>query len=188
MIRNAFDMTTLPPLPIPRNGHRVFGYVGCIGHWFDWSVVSRLARAFRGTAVHIVGPCFSKPSHGLPSNVTLFPACSLKRAVEHLQSFSVGLIPFKTMPLTAAVDPIKYYGYRGMSLPVLSTAFGEMAGRGTGDGAFLIDSDTGLPAVAAAALDARSDIASIETFRHDHTWERRFEHARAFDRVLAQQP
>ena len=139
MLHNAFEMSALPPLPIARNGHVVFGYVGCIGAWFDWSTVVGLAEAFRDAAVHIVGPCFAKAPRRLPSNIRMFPACSLGGAIEHFQSFSVGLIPFERTPLTEGVDPIKYYGYRGMGLPVLSTTFGEMARRGVDEGVFLID-------------------------------------------------
>lgn len=183
MLHNAFEMSELPPLPIARNGRRVFGYVGCIGHWFDWSITIRLARAVSDAAVHIVGPCFSKP-HGLPPNVTLFPACPLQRAIEHFQTFSVGLIPFKRTPLTDSVDPVKYYGYRGMGLPVLSTTFGEMARRGVADGVLLMDHG-GLQDAAVAAMDVPSDSTTVETFRREHTWERRFDDESAFDRALS---
>jgi hypothetical protein len=185
MMYNAFEMSALPALPIAANGRRVFGYVGCIGSWFDWSITARIARSFPEVPVHIVGPCFSHPPRDLPANVTLFPACPLQQAIEHFQTFSVGLIPFKRSPLTEGVDPVKYYGYRGMGLPVVSTRFGEMARRGVDAGAYLIDQGTGLQAAAAAALDARFDRAATEAFRREHTWERRFDDDRAFDRVLS---
>ena len=185
MMPNAFEMSALPALPVGGNGHQVFGYVGCVGHWFDWSITERLARAFQDIPVHIVGPCFSKPPRGLPSNVTLFPACPLARAIEHFQTFAVGLIPFARTPLTDGVDPVKYYGYRGMGLPVLSTTFGEMARRGIDDGVFSLDQEPDLEAAATAALDAAADAAAVDRFRRDHTWERRFDDARTFDRVLS---
>src|SRR6185295_2677914 len=105
------------------------GYVGCVASWFDWPLVIRLARTLRDGAVHVVGPRYVSPPRPLPSNVKLFPACSHADAVDHIRRFSVGLIPFKRNRLTAAVDPIKYYGYRAMGLPVLTTSFGEMAER-----------------------------------------------------------
>lgn len=185
MMHNAFEMTALPPLPIARNGHQVFGYVGCIGSWFDWSITARLARSFPDVPVHIVGPCFSSPRRDLPANVRLFPECTLEESIEHFRSFSVGLIPFKRGPLTEGVDPVKYYGYRGMGLPVLSTKFGEMARRAVGAGAYLIDDGAGLQAGAEAALDARFDTPATDAFRREHTWERRFDDERAFDRVVS---
>jgi hypothetical protein len=185
MMHNAFEMSALPALPIARNGRPVFGYVGCISHWFDWGMTERLARSFPDSPVHIVGPCFSRPTRALPSNVTLFPACPQHLAIEHFRTFSVGLIPFTRSPLTDGVDPIKYYGYRGMGLPVLSTTFGEMARRGRDEGAFLMDQGAGLEAAARAALEAAADTATVEAFRREHTWERRFADPRVFDRILS---
>jgi hypothetical protein len=184
MVHNAFEMSALPRLPIPRNGHRVFGYVGCIGAWFDWSITLHLAEAFPDVAVHVVGPCFNPPPRPLPPNVTLFPACPLDKAIEHFGSFSVGLIPFKQTPLTESVDPVKYYGYRGMALPVLSTVFGEMARRGADDGSFLMDGRDGLVFAASAALEAAPGAATVEAFRQAHTWERRFDDPMLIGRVV----
>jgi hypothetical protein len=184
MVHNAFEMSALPHLPIRRNGHRVFGYVGCIGSWFDWPITIRLAEAFPDVAVHLVGPCFAPPPGPLPANVQMFPACPLDTAIEHFQSFSVGLIPFQRTPLTAGVDPVKYYGYRGMALPVLSTAFGEMAHRGADEGSFLMDGPDGLVPAASAALSAAPDANAVEAFRQAHTWERRFDDPMVVARVV----
>ena len=184
MIHNAFDMSPLPSLPIARGGHRVFGYVGCVGAWFDWPLVARLADAVPDASVRVVGPCFSRPPRHLPSNVHLFPACSAGQAIEHLKGFSVGLVPFKLIPLTDAVDPIKYYGYRAMGLPVLSTAFGEMARRGIEDRTFIVDRDAALAETARATLDAGAPTgASVLAFRREHAWEHRLDKAHLFDRA-----
>jgi hypothetical protein len=121
------------------------------------------------------------PPRSLPANITLFPACDHGRAIEHFARFSVGLIPFKRNRLTDNVDPIKYYGYRAMGLSVLTTRFGEMARRGPGDGAYLLDEDLGLEASAYAALGAsRAHDEQVEDFRGRYSWERRFEDAGLF--------
>ncbi len=60
-----------------------------------------------------------------------------------------------------------------------------MARRGVDAGAYLIDDDQGLQAAAAAALAARFDTATTESFRREHTWERRFDDDCTFDRVLS---
>ena len=36
------------------------------------------------------------------------------------------------------MDPVKYYEYRGMGLPVLTTRFGQMASRTRADGVYTI--------------------------------------------------
>ena len=56
-----------------------------------------------------------------------------------MQGFSAGLIPFIKNELTASVDPIIYYEYFVLGLPVLSTRFGEMALREGSPGVFLVD-------------------------------------------------
>jgi hypothetical protein len=185
MVQNSFEMSALPSLSPVRNGRDVFGYVGCVGTWFDWSIIIGLAQAFPTADVHVVGPRFEQPWRALPPNVHLFPACALPRAIEHCQRFSVGLIPFKRTPLTQSVDPIKYYGYRGMGLPVLATKFGEMANRGVEHGAYIIDDVGSLETVAASALAAPADSAAIAEFRRTYTWERRFEETGLFDRLFA---
>ena len=119
---------------------------------------------------------------GLPATLKLFPACDHAEGIEHLQRFSVGLIPFKRNRLTAGIDPIKYYGYRGMGLPVLTTAFGEMAARGPADGAYLLDEGVGLEMSVYAALGAHIDAAAVTRFREEHSWTRRFDDAKLFER------
>ncbi len=121
----------------------------------------------------------------MPRNVTLFPACPHPRALAHLEQFSVGLIPFIRTRLTDGVDPIKYYEYRAMGLPVLTTTFGEMARRGIGDATYFMDTDIGLERAAAAALNRVTDPASVARFRLEDTWDRRFERARLFEHLTA---
>jgi hypothetical protein len=182
MLFNAFEMASLPAPCQGRHRQRVFGYVGCVGAWFDWALVLRLADAMPDAAVHIVGPCFARPPRRLPSNVRLFPACAADRAIEHLQGFSVGLIPFRRTPLTEAVDPIKYYGYRGMGLPVLSSTFGEMTHRGIVERTFMMDQGAILANTAAATLGAVGDAstADVLAFRREHTWDHRLDESRLF--------
>ncbi len=103
----------------------VFGYVGTVGAWFDWERVLRLAALDPCYDIRIVGPCFVKVPD-LPGNITLYPACPHGKAVEHIVGFDICLIPFRLNKLTMGVDPIKYYEYRAMGKPVLSTRFGTM--------------------------------------------------------------
>jgi hypothetical protein len=182
MLHNASEMSLLPP-PAAHNGHRVLGYVGCIGAWFDWPLVARLAESSPDATVQIVGPCFARPRPPLPRNVKLFPACAHHQAMAHLERFSVGLIPFKRTRLTEGVDPIKYYEYRAMGLPVLTTTFGEMARRGLDDCTYFLDKGGSLRQVASSALDRSSDPAAVACFRKEHTWERRFEAAKLFEQM-----
>jgi len=181
LVRNAYAMRTLPAWAPPHGaGPVVFGYVGTVGHWFDWDVVARLAAAFPAAEVRIVGPVYAGPPRSLPDNVRLLGACPQSAAVEHLRTFSCGLIPFRKTPLTDAVDPIKYYEYRGMGLPVLTTRFGQMALRTEADGVHALDAPGGIEAAARAALAHRADAATVARFRAENDWEMRLDRAGLF--------
>ena len=169
----------------------VFGYLGAIAAWFDWEAVVALAQRFPQAQVRLIGPCEHRPAQ-LPANVELLPGIPQDRVYQALAEFDVGLIPFRIDPLTECVDPVKYYEYRAMGLPVLSTRFGEMRLRGAQDGVRFFDelgSDNGLgggdgvlaghglstsddlSALAALAADAQA----VAAFRRDNTWAQRFE-------------
>ena len=157
----------------------VLGYVGCIGRWFDWPLVIRLARAMPDVRFELVGPCAAKPPERPPANVTMSPACSHAETIERMAGFSTGLIPFVADSLTAGVDPIKYYEYRAAGLPVLSTRFGEMAFRGCKEGVYFFDQDD--PAAAACtAIGKRFDPDDASRFRRENNWRRRFQDGRFF--------
>ena len=179
-ILNACDASHLPVWrPAPRN-ETVLGYLGCMGHWFDWPLVMRLAKACPDTRIELVGPCAVGPPGTLPANIRLLPPCNQREAGQCLKRFSAGLIPFRTTALTAGVDPIKFYDYRACGLPVLSTRFGEMTRRTAEDGVYFMDRTGDLSSVVAQALGHADDERRIARFRRDHDWRRRFEQADSF--------
>jgi hypothetical protein len=164
-----------PPLPrslAPRSP--VLGYLGCIGRWFDWPLVMRLAETMPQARIELVGPCVVAPPGPLPANVTLLPACAQAESGQHLARFSVGLIPFHQNALTAGVDPIKYYDYRAAGLPVLSTQFGEMLLRNRNDGVYFLDQGGDLAEAVSAALDHCCDATETSRFRRNNNWTARF--------------
>ena len=91
-----------------------------------------------------------------------------------------GLIPFMRNALTACVDPIKYYEYRALGLPVLSSAFGEMARRRGYDGVYLIDRNANMTELVSEALANSATAESTAHFRMNNSWESRFDRAGIF--------
>ena len=175
-----YDVLAPPSVLRPPPSPPVLGYVGCIGHWFDWPLVMRLAEALPQARIELVGPCVVAPPQGLPANVRLLPACRQSQAAGHLARFSAGLIPFRCNALTAGVDPIKYYEYRAAGLPVLSTSFGEMAHRGRDDGVYFLDRTDDLAGTVAAALSHCCDAAEASRFRRQNNWTSRFRKSDGF--------
>ena len=152
----------------------LLGYIGTIGEWFDWEIVFKLAQVKPRMNIHVIGPVVAALPERLPKNIKLLGPCRNDEAISAMGKFSIGLIPFKQNRLTASVDPIKYYEYRAMGLPVISTCFGEMALRKADPGVFLIDSRTDLHAAVDAAQAYRMSPSEIERFRAEHSWNARF--------------
>ncbi|MBC3909037.1 glycosyltransferase family protein [Undibacterium umbellatum] len=178
LILNACDSDNLPPA-LPRSIQApVYGYVGTIGHWFDWEAVVKLASSLiisdPQARVRLIGPVFTPPPCVLPGNVQILPACSHAEAMRAMQKFSVGLIPFKRKLLTASVDPIKYYEYRSLGIPVLSSNFGEMSLRAEEEGVFLYDECRDFSSLLKTCLLHRSSAESLAQFRVNNSWQARF--------------
>ena len=185
IIRNACTVDSLTPVrPKTRvRGRPILGYVGTIGHWFDWSWIERLANENPAMCIRLIGPRYVSPPGTMPDNVELQPACPHPAAIRAMEEFSVGLIPFKRTPLTASVDPIKYYEYRALGLPVISTRFGEMGTREGQSGVFIADEDSDLMEMVEAALACEGDVAEIQRFRDENSWQTRFDAGGLFCRT-----
>ena len=183
LVRNACDADALPPAsPVrPDGGAPVLGYVGTIGDWFDWPLIAALAKAAPAARIRLVGPRYSVPRKPLPDNVELRPSLDHGAAIGAMREFSAGLIPFRYTELTYAVDPIKYYEYHALGLPIISSRFGRMAFRDSDPGVFLVDEHADLALQTRAALGYRYDEDEIRTFREENSWTARFDASRLLE-------
>lgn len=184
-VPNGFEMTSLPARRLSRPDREVLGYVGSLAAWFDWQAVVQIAQLRPDAEIRLIGPSFGGEPAALPPNVARRPACPQREAVNEMAAFSAGLIPFKCTPLTASVDPVKYYAYRGLGLPVVSTSFGEMTARAHEPGTFLFDAASTSDITNALDRAARYRASDIEVaaFRAAHDWRTRFSDAGLFDDV-----
>ena len=184
LVLNACAAERMPEVPEvrPLNEEQplVIGYLGTIGHWFDWELVVALANSHPETIFRLIGPMYVRPPIPLPPNVRPEPALPHPEALRAICQFDVGLIPFKKDTLTASVDPIKYYEYRALGLPMLSSAFGEMTSRGEGQGVYLIDRDSNMTDIVNQALAHRTSSDNTAQFRKENSWESRFNQAGVF--------
>ncbi|MDB5894047.1 MAG: hypothetical protein JWQ88_1578 [Rhodoferax sp.] len=180
LVGNACDPRSLLKVSELR-GQRdstLVGYVGTLAGWFDWDMVRTLARGRSDLRFLLVGPLHGVRPARLPANIELRPACSHADAMRQMARFGVGLIPFERNTLTAAVDPVKYYEYRALNVPVVTTAFGEMPRHAREDrGVFVLPSRDGAGGTLEQALAAPTEVEGLEAFRAANSWEARFDAA-----------
>jgi hypothetical protein len=185
-VPNACDVDVMPTIESrarEATGEPILGYMGTMGKWFDWHLLVAIAESRPDLPVHLVGPLFTPPPGALPKNVQLFPPCAHETALKIMQTFSVGLIPFKHTRLTTAVDPIKYYEYRSLGLPIISTSFGEMLMHTQHPGVFNVEAhfaSTEIARTIKSALSYQMSDADIGAFRHQNSWSQRFSAANLF--------
>ena len=153
---------------------QVIGYVGTIGRWFDWALVVEMARTLGDVQFDIVGPVMERPGMAIPDNVRLPGECASEEVPERLHGFAAGLIPFRINRLTEGIDPIKYYEYRCAGLPVISTRFGDMRGRGSDSAVHLVDHDTDFARMR-DEMESPPEVSpeSVERFRDQNSWRAR---------------
>lgn len=182
LVHNGLDLSAICSVKLARgsSARKVFGYVGTMASWFDWGWVAALARARPNDEIRLIGPTFGVSAIALPDNVVVLPACDHEAALAAMAAFDVGLIPFKVNVLTASVDPIKYYEYSALALPVISTDFGEMHGRSGLSGVFISHSRNDLVALAEAALQYEPDVDEARAFALQHSWDARFDAAKLY--------
>lgn len=179
LVHNGLDISAIQTgIPTLKTSKRkTFGYIGTIASWFDWKFVYSLAETRPTDEICLIGPVFEPHVGKLPSNVKLLPACNHHAAMQSMMQFHVGLIPFKKNRLTSSVDPIKYYEYRALGLPVISTSFGEMRLRAGEPGVFISQSLDDLTAMAESAIQFCSNGNNTHTFATQNCWEARFDAA-----------
>lgn len=176
LIRNGLMPDLFLPIEnkLGKNNPLVFGYLGTIAQWFDWTWVIQLAQLFSECVVRLIGPCYMQLPENLPGNIQILPACDHIAAIAAMKNFDVGLIPFKQNQLTASVDPIKFYEYRALGIPVVATAFGEMLQHQSLAGTFLSRSENDIEIVVRAALGYKETNDQQISFIAENSWEKRF--------------
>lgn len=134
------------------------GYLGAVGPWFDFDLVTEVARARPEWSVVIVGPVLAGVAAEVAQLASL-PNVTMRPAVPHdavpgvLAEFTVGTIPFRRTPLTAGVNPNKLYEYLATGLPTVATPFSAD-----------LEADADAGPVVALAPDAVAFVAACERF------------------------
>lgn len=175
LIPNGLDVDSLMNITAKRKlaGKTIYGYIGTVGKWFDWGFINHIATLRPNSIIRIVGPVFNKPLN-LPKNIEFIPECNHEEAINEMSKIDIALIPFLRTDLTKSVDPIKYYEYKALQLPILSTPFGEMIYRNNEQGVYICETFDEI----STALD-RADNWMVEAgndfnFILKNSWNSRF--------------
>jgi glycosyltransferase involved in cell wall biosynthesis len=115
------DVTQITQTRSLERGEVTLGYFGHLTRaWFDWELISEVARARQDWRIHLIGYGDEPPKHP-PQNVILHGRVPRSELAACAANWDVAVIPFKPSPLAASADPVKLYEYLAMGLPVLVT-------------------------------------------------------------------
>jgi hypothetical protein len=101
--------------------------MGTISHWTDVDTLLALARTVPTGSVIVIGPWEVPAPADVPANFHALGSRPYNRLPDYLSNLDVALIPFKTGPLTHAVNPVKLFEYAAAGLPIVATTTYELA-------------------------------------------------------------
>jgi GT2 family glycosyltransferase/glycosyltransferase involved in cell wall biosynthesis len=122
LFSNAVSKGDLDKLPRP-----IIGFFGALADWLDFDLIYAAAEHFTQWSFVYIGPqTFSHTSvqvewlrcTNLP-NITVLPAMDLPALATHLVDFDVCTMPFKDLPATRAMNPVKVYEYLAAGKPAV---------------------------------------------------------------------
>lgn len=104
------------------------GYVGALDHWFDADAIRAAAEAEPDWSFLLAGSVDDAEVARLAElgNVTLVGEIPYREVGDFLGSVDVALVPFRDLPLTRAVDPVKLYEAFAVGLPVVGRDLPEL--------------------------------------------------------------
>jgi glycosyltransferase involved in cell wall biosynthesis len=114
----------------PDHSKKVIGYVGTIDDRSDYDILQHLFTGMPDAEFVFVGRILSDRGEAILRkypNVRVEGPKMPEELPPYLQTFSIGIIPFVKDDFTKGIYPMKINEYLAAGLPVVSTAFGDIA-------------------------------------------------------------
>lgn len=158
-------------------GEPVIGYSGALAAWFDYPLLTFLARSRPSWRFVLVGVDYdgSLPTNGLLElpNVHWLGMQPYPEFFRYVWRFEAGIIPFQVNEITLATSPIKLFEYLACGLPVVSTALPECRGY---EGVSIAENQSQFLQHVETALQAHRDPGyrqALNRVARQNTWQQR---------------
>lgn len=108
------------------------GYIGAIGGWFDFILLEKILKRYSNMTVILIGWIFRKYRKRINElkaeypNLRILGRKKFEDLPDYVNSFDIGIIPFKINELTLSVNPNKLYEYMACGKPVVSVILPEI--------------------------------------------------------------
>ncbi|MFL6263454.1 MAG: glycosyltransferase [Thermoanaerobaculia bacterium] len=132
LLPNGVDLGAFPAPAAARDERAraiTIGYVGALGPWFDVEAVEAAALSLPDWRFRLAGQVEDPEVAalaGLP-NLETVGEIPFGDVPGFLSGLDAALVPFRDLPLTRAVDPVKLYEALAMGLPVVARRLPETA-------------------------------------------------------------
>jgi glycosyltransferase involved in cell wall biosynthesis len=157
-------------------GNPIVGYYGALAEWFDYTLVTQLAKMRPDITFLLIGPDYDGTMH--PSflevpNIAWFGVKPYQELPIYLSHFDVAMIPFLLNEITHATSPLKLFEYMAAGKPVIVTPMHESMRY---DGVLVADSPDAFSNLIDRALELRNEAefkARIDLTARQNTWQAR---------------
>lgn len=160
-----------------KKNRKIVGYFGAVEEWFDAELVNELAANNKDLLFVIIGQVSQNVNLAKEDNILLLGKIEYSKLVNYASQFDVAIIPFIVNDLTNCVSPVKYFEYRALNLPVVTTPIHEMKCYQNQYGMFLAETVTQFELSIKDALNIDRDKMKAESqgFVLENQWFNRAE-------------
>jgi glycosyltransferase involved in cell wall biosynthesis len=107
-----------------RRNSKIVGYIGVLAWWVDIDLIYAAAQRLNDVDFLLIGPFHKQGERSMydkPENVFTLGAKEYNEIPAYIDMLDVGLIPFKSGPISESTDPVKLYEYFSLGKPVVTT-------------------------------------------------------------------